>query len=173
VLPSTLNKLFAVNSSTSDSTATPSIRTRISTRIAANAREQLQEVYLQKLNKIRADTFNNAFNTRATANNKFFKALNNHKADLIIIKEEGITELRNRLDSTVNKLIKRADAIRDKTDVEMQEHAKEFCLKACKRFGNAVATEEARYIQRIRKIALIAGQDARNRQVQQATLLLF
>lgn len=160
VLPSALAQLFGVGFSTSDPTATLSIATRISTRIAADAGERLQEVYFRKLDKLRTDTLNDAFDTRATADNEFFEELDNYKADLAITKEEGITELRDHLDKTVEELTERAEAIRNKTDAEMREYAEECCFEACGKLGDAVATEEARCMRRIGRMGWIAGQDA-------------
>ena len=170
VLPGALAQLFAVDSSTSDPTATPSIATRISTRIAADAGERLQVAYIRKLDKLRTDTLNDAYDVRVTASNEFFEELGDHKADLTIIKEEGITELRDQLESTVEELTETAEAIKDKTNAEMQEYAGELCIEACERLSDAVLMEKARCMRRI-TTGRVAIQDAHAGQGRRAASL--
>ena len=158
-LPNALAQLFRIDSSTSDPAATPSIATRISTRIAADAGERLQEVYFQKLDKLRTDTLNDALDTRTMADNEFYEELDDYKADLAVTKEEGITELRSHLDHTVETLTERAEAIKHETDAEIREYAEELCFEACGRLSDAVAIEEARCMRRIRRIGRDTGQD--------------
>lgn len=88
VLPGALSQLFTVYFSNSNPTTTPSIATRISTGIAADAGERLRETYLRRLDKLWTDTLNEAFDVRATADNEFFEGLDEHKTELKIITEE-------------------------------------------------------------------------------------
>lgn len=170
VLPDALAQLFAVDSSTSDPTAPPSIATRISTRIAADAGERLQATYIRKLDKLRTDTLNDAYNVRVTADNELFEELGDHKVDLTSVKEEGIIELRDQLESTVGELTETAEAIRDKTNAEMREYAGELCIETCEKLSDAVAIEKARCMRRIIS-GRVAKEDAHAGECRRATSL--
>jgi hypothetical protein len=171
VLPDALAQLFAVDSSISDTTAAPSIGTRISTRIADHAGELLQKIYIEKLDKLRTDTLNAAYDSRADADYLLYEQVDNYKVDLAITKEEGISELHDEVENTMGKFTERVEALTNQMHADIREQADELCLEASGRLQEAVAVQEKICLQGIKRRSLIPDQDATAGRTQRASSL--
>lgn len=118
VLPSALARLFAAGFST------PGVS------------KQLKVDFFSTIDKLRTNMLNDADDRRAAADNDFFELVGEFKEDLLVVKEDYITELIKTAETCVEETTEICQSIKVNASKDMEEDADAICAESCKKHND-------------------------------------